>query len=281
MQPFVARRARMHGFLFEGKRDALERLCARYLDRSANGGPDYEPLSHFILVTFTQIDGVTAEFDPFKSFGRNSEREVTFWVPVRQRGTLHAAMFTPYCLLDNPLAIQHGREIYGFPKEFARFPQWGDDGFQVEAYAFRHFAPDSVGHIQPVMSVDRTGEPVINLQLPIFDDVLALVRAIRPELDMLPDWLWPPHGPVIFPKQIPDIDDGGLAAYSAIVEAPVTLTGLHHVHHLPGDYTLHLTGVESHPIEQDLGLATGDEAIIDFYADFDFTLGSGRVLWSA
>lgn len=282
LQPFSADHARMHGFLFEGMREAIRDLCARHLDRSAFGGPAWEPLSHFVLVTFTQIDGVIATDEPFRSFGRNPERELTFWVPVRKRGTAHLAMFTPYCLLDNPLAVQHGREIYGFPKEMAAFPQWGDDGFSVEAYGFDRFRADTIGRIQPVLSVTRTTPGLLPRR---FTDVLGLIRDVRPELldlpDVLPDWLWPPRGPVVFLKQIPDSDDGRWAAYQAIVEAPITLTGVHSAQHLPGGYTLTLHGIDSHPIEDDFGLATGAEAIVDFYTDFDFTLGRGSVLWQA
>src|SRR6476661_10706093 len=89
LQPFVATHARMYGFLFEGTADAIERYCARWLDRSADGGPVWEPLSHYLLVTFTHIEGVTAQDEPFKDFGINPEREVTVWIPVRARGSLH------------------------------------------------------------------------------------------------------------------------------------------------------------------------------------------------
>jgi len=282
LQPFEAEHAHMYGFLFEGTIEAIRDLCARHLDRSKFGGPAYEPLTHYVLVTFTHIPGVRATDEPFRNFGRNPEREVTFWVPVRRRGTAHVAMFTPYCLLDNPLAVQHGREIYGFPKEMAAFPRWEDEGFAVEAYAFDRFAPESVGCYQPILSVTRTRPALLDLQPQRFGHVLDLVRGVHPKLlDALPDWLWPPRGQIVFLKQLPEIDDGRWAAYQAIVEAPIALDRVHWAQHVPGGYTLTLHHVDSHPIEDDFGIADGARAVIDFYTDFDFTLRRGNVVWQA
>lgn len=281
LQPFDASRARMFGFLFEGRRDALEDLCERHLNRDPTGQLAFEPVAHHVLMTFADIAWVTATLPPFRDYGGNPEMEMTAWVLVRERGTVLPKLFAPYCLVNNPLAVQHGREIYGFPKEIAQFPSWSEDAFRVEAYAFDVFKPTTVGMYRHVLSVTRERSTIGDL-VREFAHPFELAGAFIPHLlDVLPKTLWPPHGPLVFLKQLPDAADSTWASYQAIVEADIAVTHVSSVQWRPGTFVLTLGGCASHPFEDDLGVANGAEALVNFSVDFDFHLSAGKELWRA
>jgi hypothetical protein len=272
----------MFGFLFAGRRHALQGLCDRQLNLDSTGGIAFEPFTDHVLVTFTDIAWVSATEKPFCDYGRNPERELTAWLLVKRRGDLLPKLFTPYCLLDNPLAVQHGREIYGFPKELARFPEWSDDALRAEAYAFDHFTARTIGRYRPVLSVTRERSTIGNAVAREFAHPLELVGELVPDLlSVLPRWLWPPHGDIVFLKQLPDAADSTYASYQAIVEAELALTEVRSAVWRPGTFALTLPPCDSHPFEDDLGLANGAEALINFSVDFDFHLGAGVELWRA
>ena len=282
LQPFDARKARMLGFLFEGRRDALAALCDRHLNLDPTGTVAFEPLTHHVLVTFTDVGWVTAANPPFRDYGGNPELELTIWLIVRQHGGVAPKLFTPYCLLDNPLAVQHGREVYGFPKEMARFPTWTEDALAVEAYTFDVFRPTTVGKYRPVLSVTREPSTIGDALARDFSHPFELAGKLIPHLlDALPKPLWPPHGPIVFLKQLPDTEDSRYASYQAIVEAELALTAVRSVVWRPGTFVLTLPHCDGHPFEDDLGLASGAEALVNFSVDFDFTLGTGTELWRA
>jgi hypothetical protein len=282
LQPFDAYNAKMLGFLFAGERDALQSLCERHLNRDPTRTVVFEPFTHYVLVTFTDIAWVTAAGPPFKDYGGNPELELTVWVLVRQQGTALPRLFTPYCLLNNPLAVQHGREVYGFPKEMARFPAWTEDDLQVEAYAFDVFAPTTIGKYRPVLAVTRERSTIGDALAREFTHPLALVGELVPHLlEGLPKSLWPPHGPIVFLKQLPDATDSTWASYQAIIEAEIAVTRIRSVVWRPGTFALTLNRCASHPFEDDLGIASGAEALVNFSVDFDFTLRSGTELWRA
>ena len=280
LQPFDARNARMLGFVFEADRDALAALAARQL----NVGPTlaFEPVTHHVLVTFTNIAWVTASSPPFRDYGGNPERELTVWMLVRERRALTPTLFAPYCLLDNPLAVQHGREVYGFPKEMARFPLWTEDDLEAEAYAFDTFSPGTIGKYRPLLSVNRERSTVGDAVARAFAGPMALVGEIVPHLlDVLPETLWPPQGPIVFLKQLPDPADSTFASYQAIVEAELRVTRIRSAVWRPGRFALNLQPCASHPLRADLGVASGAEALVNFAVDFDFHLGAGREVWRA
>jgi hypothetical protein len=282
LQPFEAHNARMYGFLFEGRREALGTLCDRHLNLAPKGTLEFEPFTQHVLLTFTDIAWVTAARPPFNDYGGNPELELTAWMLVRQDGDLLPKLFTPYCLLNNPLAVQHGREIYGFPKEMARFPTWTEDALAVEAYAFDTFSPTTVGRFRPVLSVTRERSTIGDVLAREFSHPFELAGKLLPHLlDVLPRPLWPPHGPLVFLKQLPDATDGTYASYQAIVEAEIAVTHVRSVVWRPGSFVLALGRCASHPLEDDLGVTNGAEALVNFFVDFDFTLGTGRELWRA
>jgi hypothetical protein len=291
MQPFDISGATMHGFFFRGDRAALQATCDAQLN--APSGTRYEVLLPIVLLTFAELDKVVARQPPYCAFGTNREAELTIWVAVHPAGSLDPAemrLFTPYMLVNNPLAVQHGREIFGFPKEYAQFPRWGKDGFDVDAYAFTTWAADTIGRMQTVMSVvpdaphglAKIIDTLLHPLARVVEDLLTAVEAelhlgaeaLRPVLRLLT----PPQGIMLGLKQLPDIANSGVAVHQSLVEAPlgVPLDAFDELVPVLAPYRLAIPGHASHPFMTDLGLS--ERSLAGFRARFSFSLEAGRTL---
>jgi hypothetical protein len=290
MQPFDISGATMHGFFFPGDRAALQATCDAQLN--APSGTTYKVVLPIVLLTFAEMT-VTARQPPYANFGTNREAELTIWVLVHPEGSMNPAetrLFTPYMLVNNPLAVQHGREIFGFPKEYAQFPRWGNDGFDVDAYAFTTWDAKTPGRMQTVLSVAPdapTGiaKVIDTLLRPLehlVEDLVTIIEAelhvgaeaLRPALALLT----PPQGVMLGLKQLPDIANSGLAVHQSLVEAPlrVPLDAFQELVPILAPHRLTIPGHASHPFAKDLGV--GSRSLAGFRARFSFSLEAGRTL---
>jgi len=282
LQPFAAYGAEMFGFVFNGTPDALTSLVDRYLNRAPANQFRYQPLVPEVLFAFTSTKWMTATNPPFSRCGGAGELELTVWVVVQELNSGTIALFTPYTLLDNPLAVLQGREIYGFPKEMARFPTWEKGQFDVEAYAVGECREDAVGTYQQILSVtqDSPDHPAGG-QHPTFTALKdALLTAGLAVANLAPEALLLPKGPIVFLKQLPDAADSRFASYQALVEASIEISTIRWVEY-PGTYTITLENFWSHPLITDLGVADGSSSVFSYFVNFDFTLGAGKELWRA
>ena len=67
-----------------------------------------------------------------------------------------------------------------------------------------------------------------------------------------------------------------------MVEAGSFVTAFRSAGVLPGTFQATLADYASHPLASDLGLAPGAAPLeMAFFADFDFTIGDGTVIWEA
>ena len=100
--------------------------------------------------------------------GFSKERELTFWIPavqVEQRGGKTVAtrfdMVLPYLVLDNPVAIASGREIFGYRKQAGRvsLPDDSDNsgGLSVDLFATKTFGAGNEEQFHRLLTLDPTG----------------------------------------------------------------------------------------------------------------------------
>ena len=73
--------------------------------------------------------------------GEVLEHLAAFWVPVwagRERNGRFEAdrlcMSVPHIVVDNPISLVVGREVYGFPKALGQFTYGAGGGSTVDAY---------------------------------------------------------------------------------------------------------------------------------------------------
>ena len=84
----------------------------------------------------------------------------------------------------------------------------------------------------------------------------------------------------MFLKQIRDAQHGELAVLQQVVEARSSVTpGSLRWRRLRGAYDLSISTLESHPLEDELGLAPAQTIDRAFAAEFGFRMEAGVVRW--
>jgi hypothetical protein len=303
-QPYEARNVALYGFVFEvpeDRRGRLQTLLDTVLNSRGDGEFDYRSLVPFVLLTFTDTGSMASAREPDSDRGVFRYREAALWMLTagmerRSRGWAVARLagFIPYVFVDSSHAMAAGREVYGYPKEFAWLNIQEPDLFGVEAVALDRFSPATLGRKCRLLEVRRAAETEPGLDgawgaLPDacrqIGRLLGLAEALRiPDLKLLvnlADYLSDGEIPQVFLKQFRDAADGERACYQAIIETKGRVTGFHGGGLLKGAYELRLQNFDSHPIAGELGLAENQRAVVSFRVNFDFVTQPGRELWRA
>ena len=258
-----------------------------------------------VIITFAHI-GQLRSHAPYDDVGWTTETEATFWMLTtahdERSGEQRRTWFVPYIFVDLPIAISMGREIYGYPKEIGWFKEddkfaWKQhpadgghaDEFTLDAFAVERFDDRQFAR-RRVMTLTRRREAPLEVLGAAWNTLQDATRALKDEFlnahplrDVVQDVedLWPPHVTAVLLKQIPHPAASRFATHQAVIEArqQVDLSTFAGGGWLNGAYRLDLASLQSHPISDDLGLATGDEGR-GYWMDFDFVLQPGRQIWA-
>ena len=125
---------------------SIERLRA-VTDLRLNGIPNspyvYKPLAGVVMCSPIWIDKIQAA-DPNLGWMRESDFSFSYVVGAFKDGWLdHIAVTFPYIIVDSPVTMQNGREIWGYPKQWGQFEYTGTDYQPVaaEAWVLTKYAP--------------------------------------------------------------------------------------------------------------------------------------------
>jgi hypothetical protein len=275
----------MYSFAFRSHDPtALHRLCTRYLNEPLGVLDRFSPLLDVVFFSFTWIRWVTSQHSPYSEWGGSTELELAMWVPVRDaESPLTVRWFAPYMFVDSSMATWQGREIYGFPKEIARFePDFSGDlqappvSFDVSGLAIPKFGPTAKPSWLSLVRVHRPpdGAPSEARNWKSLDEVAEEVTSAIITVENEIPKLLPPQGKLLTLKQCPDERDGRLAAYQRVLETPCTvhLSGFRPGGALLG-YRLAITPADSHPITCQTGLpGTNDPALFGYWLRCSFTM---------
>jgi hypothetical protein len=236
---------------------------------------------------------VTAKGGPWREMGYAGEQELAIFVPVRRQGQALPSIYTPYIFVDNPTAVSQGREIYGFPKELARFDRFGDSTYRVAVHGIDKFDPASKVDWRDLLELERVGVmrgPADQEEWHDYDEAaLALNRSAEDLLDHrgIPpfgrDDQWPPRGSMLFLKQFFEESDGRMPCYQAVVGADVKLIKGARFYGKPllERWRLKVHDLESHPLCRHLGLASREETSLAYRMELNFEMTAGQALWSS
>jgi hypothetical protein len=297
--PFHSFNTKLWGFWAEGNADSIEQLCDKVFRAPTGGAVRARPLSHYVMITWGNIEKVVSATPPYDQRGGVHEPQVAIWIPVALRDPTSShdrfAMCIPFIWLDNPMSLADGRELFGYPKSWGwpKFPEPGDkpqrwklDAFGLNYHpselATRHHLLEVVQSDSAVAGVEEElnslGDIARHAAGQLFDvtaDIVAdfgLAESIVS--DLLNDRL-----PNVFLKQFRSVEDGLSASLQQVVEADYKITRLSAKpvlleHHL----TVHQ--LDSHPVIKELGLV--DQTLrIAYEVEMDFNVGGGRVLWDS
>ncbi|HEY2258133.1 MAG TPA: FAD-dependent oxidoreductase [Solirubrobacteraceae bacterium] len=274
----------------------LQALLTRVLDGASAGSVRHRPLGRHAVLMVGQIDRICSTAPEFANRGYAAEWQAALTVPVicevKKLGVFvpdHIRTFMPYLLVNNPISLCGGREIYGFAKALGRFPepppqQWRQTGFAIEAFG-GDFAPDrgagwnQLIQFAPTGTADGFDEEWSSIE-DFVRHLLARVGHLgdrdlpRPHLTLpwgviARTFVHPPSQ--ISLKQFRASDAPDLASSSQLIETPLV------VDRISGrlskrDWHVTVNPLDSHPIADDLGLDSQD-ASFAFELEMDFKLG--------
>lgn len=295
--PFEQQNSMMFGFFLKGDIQKLQRLCDQQLNAVAQGRFRFEPLTNYVMLTFTKINKDFSLHPADRAKGWGQEIDTSIWIPVgqykienNQKILQHIHWIMPYIWVDHPMTIINGREIFGYPKYLGRFemPMSPDnaDHFSLDVNAFKTYSPDTEATWGRVLEVNRMthDSPAQNANqwntwaefaVALFSGISNLDDFILTdgEIDkQIIQGLLSPQLPQLFLKQFPD-GTGERAVYQALTTSPAVINGFHGAGLLWGQYQFTLHEFASEPIAQDLGLVVGDQlSALSFWVNFDFSI---------
>lgn len=296
------------GFVFglRGDEAKIHRLCEQTLD--TGGEYTFDPPTGLVLFCFLKMRSLRSGSPPDDAKGCIRETELNVAVPLlmRKRGELlpRLVFYMPYLWVDSGPALIAGREVYGFPKQLAAIEMPSALGepaiFSVTSEVITHFGPGEMCAQKVVASVRRVGGGGVAGEASLrdrvedaFDDMVERVFgvALPPPLDtVIPSRLRLGQMlSVVFLKQFRCITrDGSQACYRSVAQAPFEITAFRRGQPLAGDYEVEIPKHDSVPLAKELGFAAVDatglarqKARFAYFADYDFRLGSGNLLWVA
>ena len=313
LQPYAAQGVTMYSFAVEADLDRLQAICDQQLN--LGGLVRYRPLGPFAFF----VAAVMGPIAPVSPQGWTDEKDFGFWIPV-VAGTgegdefhaLRPAFFIPYLWVDEYLAAQAGREVFGYPKGVGRLvnpsapehaaefsidalvvPEAGPPGAPTARWQWRRLLTaarrgggrwgELAGELQSIGALGRAVLAAIARELggdALPAPSLAVLRSlVRSTLAL--------EVPMVFLKQFRDVADGNMACYQAVIESPNRMThdpiqaGILH-----GDWDLAIEQFATVRLIDRLGLRVrpGDGKVpvaFHFWVKFSFTAEPGQVIWRA
>jgi hypothetical protein len=209
----------------------------------------------------------------------------------------HFAVAQAYLVVDNPITVASGREIFGFRKVFGTM-EYVVDTWQPAAAAtwvYKSYGPDQelelaeVARIVPPVPGAATGKAV-------WEDIKMLERLLATDaglaalvkIEQLIEAIATQDLRVIQLLQVRDVEDPLSAGYQALIEFPMQIDRMHSAWLLPPGYRVQLTDYPSYPLISDLGIEVQEvdgkymaDSVLSFQVNMDCTLATGKVLHAA
>lgn len=298
--PFRHEQTVLHSFILRSDQAELQTLVDALFSPL---GLRYQVESSAALLTALYVGRATSTTGRYARLGWSSEIDLAFWALAR--GEDSGLVWIPfYMFVDSGIALIAGREIYGFPKQIARFERdmtTLEDDPRV-AVRTDFFRPSLTGPSAAVNDVlvriraARAIEDFLPEEAPQkeeargakeIDEVtflqqfsMAMGRPPGLILDVVPPY-GTPQGvsvPMLFLKQFRDAAAPDRACYRAAVRVDTQSIGPRDFKKIEGRFVVDLTPSGSHPIAADLALRSGMVVEAAFIIRQDFDVNVATVL---
>lgn len=204
----------------------------------------------------------------------------------------HVAMAQAYLVVDNPLTVSTGREVFGYRKVFGTMEYLAGTYQPIAASTWlrKENGPDAEMELAEVARIippagwaaatrNANWEDIRQLaELAIGDLVLDAMTGILHLVELFRSQ----NITVAYLLQLRDVAIPTNASYQAIIESPMQITKLHSAWFLPAGYRMQLTDYPSYPLISDLGIKVDANGIADvvlgFQTYWDCVLQPGRVI---
>ena len=293
--PFPLRDCVSQAFVLPASRERLQSVTDRWLNAIPGSEWRFEVLMPYVICNPFWIAEVGWQ-PAGQGFMRETDFNFGFFVSCfRGKEFDHVAYAPAYLIVDNPLTVSTGREIWGWRKVFGEMEYVAGT---YEPRAARTLVSKSYGPRQDMelAEVARIVKPpawganssqaswedlVETLTMALGDALLGVGMAIEQLLLHLKSQ----NLNVIQLMQTRSAEDPGVAAYQALIEAPMQITAMRYAWLLPEGFQVQLTDYPSYPLISDLGITVDKNnvatSILSYQVNFDANLTAGKVLVKA
>ena len=300
--PFHLNQTMCYGYWVQGDRTTLQASVDAYLNAGLPDNIRYCVVTGQVLAAVVDIGHLSCVNPPQSQEGWLEEVDFAFFVAVirwEKFGLIwlpkKLALLPLFLLVDNPLAVMGGREVFGYPKSQGdiTLPSLGSsDPLSISTWVLEAFSPHTQLTQKEVISVTKANTPLAAtmtwkssgdwiraMMHHVFEELEEL---LIPEVSTVVKWaehLLPSEVTFVFRKQFPDAVNPLNACYSAIVEAPLKVTAFRGGGLISGNHTLNVTKCDSLPIGDFLGLpSTSCPVELAFHTDADFLVELGTII---
>jgi hypothetical protein len=252
--------ATMSLFSIETDATAVQNLVDALLNPAAGGRVRYSPALSVAIFSFSDAARCTSKVD---AIGFMPGRETMILVPLWEFHGINPlpsrlVFWAPYIFIDYTIGLVTGREVWGWPKAFARIGVDTDApgaDFSCRTTVFPVFAPTTPAQDVILYRIFKTQESAETQ--PWESARQAAHGAVRGLLDgMAEDALQllvlQPQIPCVVLKQFRTSDVPTLCCYQAIVNSPIAVTNFGGGGPLFDSFTAEIATCESHRIVFDL-----------------------------
>lgn len=290
--PFPLQGMNSQALLLHADYEQLRRTTDVWLNSVAGSQYRYVPLLPFVICNPVWINRI--EWTPAgQGFMRESDFNFAYYVACfKGRELSHIAIAQAYLVVDNPLTVSTGREVFGYRKVFGTMEYLAGTYQPVAAstWVLKEEGPDAEVEIAEVARIlPPEGWPAATrraewkdleqlAELAVGDLVFDAMTAVL----HLVEHFKSQNLPVVYLLQLRDIEFPANASYQAILESPMQITNLHSAWFLPPGYKVQLKNYPSYPLISDLGIKVDDHGVADvalgFQTYWDCVLQPGRVV---
>jgi hypothetical protein len=290
--PFPLQGMNSQVLLLHADYEQLKKSTDVWLNSVAGSEFRYVPLLPFVICNPVWINRIS--WTPAgQGWMRESDFNFAYYVACFKGKTFsHIAIAQAYLVVDNPLTVSTGREVFGYRKVFGSMEylagtyqpvaastwvrkQTGPDVEMEVAEVARILAPDG----WPAATRKADWDDLKQLaELAVGDLIFDAVTGVLHLIELFRSQ----NLPVVYLLQLRDVEFPACASYQAILESPMQITKFHSGWMLPSGYKVQLTDYPSYPLISDLGLRVDSNGIADvalgFQTYWDCVLQPGTVV---
>lgn len=294
-QPYTMQGTRAQFFALKASLEKMQAIVDAQLNIFPGAPFTYRPLTPFVNACPMWIDKIWCNNPPDSQMGwmRESDFNFSFFVGAfKPNETMphHVACYFPYLIVDSPVTMASGREIWGYRKVWGQF-EYVPGSYQPVAastWVLRQYTNDTelqMAEVARVLPPAPMGEHPVRTLL---DDAVSAVADVFLKAGVIAEnVLSAIHDNkmnMVFLQETRDAQYPERAAYQALIEAPMTITHSKSAVKLNEGYSIQLSDYASFPLISNMGIEVENgiaKSVLSTQLEFDCTLDNGVVIASA
>lgn len=290
--PFYLYGMNAQAFYLHASYDRLKEVTDQWLNSVPGSEYHCVPLLPYVFCQPVWID--TIRWTPQNAgWMRESDFNFGYFVACFKNKILdHIAVVMAYLVVDNPLTVTSGREVFGYRKVFGQMDYIAGT-YQPGAastWVYKKVGQDEELELAEIARINPPPAYGAATRLAKFEDLLKLAELVVGDLvidavtgvQKLIETVKSQNLAVLYLLQLRDVQDPASAAFQALVESPMQITKVHSNWLLPDGFTIQLTDYPSYPVISDLGIKVDDKGVaqvaLAFQSNFDCVLAPGTYL---